>query len=281
MRFSKDSHILVDALHRLPGFPPALMAVIRACACEVCSVAEIAEAVGREEVLASQVVRAANMAALGAAQVVDNVVLAVGRLGSSAVRGLAVAQFLSTSLAPNLLQSGLDRRALWRHHLAVAAGSSGAAGHGSERSDAHLAGLVHDVGRLIFAAHLGGRYAECMAEADETGEALVVVEARQFGLCHAELGAEAARQWKFAPAVVEAMAHHHDAVNAAGSAGLALSVMVADEVANAGGYSAGVGGPCLWSRSDCDAPAGTGARREGAERALAREAPLIEALLTG
>ena len=277
---TEPSWSLESVLHRLPPFPAALAAVMHVCASESCGVAEIAQAVAMEEVLAAKVVRAANAVSQGAVQVVDNLVAAVGRLGSSAVRGLTVASFLGASVAGAAAAAALDRETLWRHNLAVAAASSGAAGSGAERSNAYFAGLVHDVGKMIFAAELGSGYAECLQEAANAARPLQEVETARFGLDHAELGAEAAQGWGFATDVVDAIAHHHH-FGASLTNPLASHVTVGDQVANAMGY------PAIPLLAAPDAAGGAAILQsvtEGimsrAQWALTRDLPRIEAMIS-
>lgn len=235
---TEERHPVVGSvLNRLPPFPAALATVMHACADDGSSVAEIARAVAMEEVLAAKVVRAANSAALGAVQAADNVVTAVGRLGSSSVRGLAIANFLTTSFSSAFSHAGLNRKSLWFHNLAVAAASSGVAGTAAERSNAYFAGLVHDVGKMVLAAELGPRYADCLAEAALRGVELSEVERKQVGVDHAEIGAEAAQSWHFAAEVVEAIRLHHDVLGASLGGALATHVVVGNQVAKAMGYT--------------------------------------------
>lgn len=221
------SHVL----ERVPPFPAALVFILRACDAENPSVAEVARAVSMEEVLAARVVRAANAANLAPVQPVDNVTAAVARLGTSAVRGIAAAYFLSSAFARAFATSGLDRERLWRHNLAVAAASSGASG-GADRANAYFAGLVHDVGKMVLAVEFGTVYARCLAEAARTGKDLVQTEASMLGLDHAEVGAQVAEQWNFAPDVVEAIRRHHQLLGAGLLPALASHVLVGNQVAH-------------------------------------------------
>ncbi|NSW54738.1 MAG: HDOD domain-containing protein [Armatimonadetes bacterium] len=221
-----------NVLQRIPPFPTALVSILHSCSASDPSVADIAQAVSMEEVLAAKVVRAANAAALAPVHPVDNVADAVSRLGASAIRGMASAYFLGNVFSGAFSQSGLDREALWRHNLAVAAASAGAAGPGTERANAYFAGLMHDVGKMILASEIGQVYSDCIAESLATGKDLYLVERSRLGTDHAEIGADAAEQWHFAPDLVEAIRRHHQILGAGLLQPLASHVLVGNQVAN-------------------------------------------------
>ena len=75
--------------------------------------------------------------------------------------------------------------------------------------DAFLAGVMHDVGKLVLAASLPERYAEAIARAAETNTRLWEAEQAVFGAAHGEVGAYLLGLWGFSDNVVEAVAFHH------------------------------------------------------------------------
>ncbi len=275
--------ILSSVLQRIPPFPAALASIVRACSAENVSASEIAHAISMEEVLAAKVVRAANATDLAPVHAIDNVSAAVARLGASSIRGIASAYYLTNSFSSAFNHAGLDREALWRHNLTVATASSGAAGSGRERANAYFAGLMHDVGKMILAAELGHVYAECIAEAQRTGDGLVEVERRRIGIDHADIGAEAAREWHFAPDIVEAIRRHHQVLGAGLLPRVAADVLVGNQIAREMGFTATAehsGGNSAATLSNISAGIGTGIMSR-ARWALTNELPKIEAMLTG
>lgn len=272
---------LDSVLHRIPPFPAAMAAIVRACSAGNVSAADIAQAVSLEEVLAVRVVRAANSAALAPVHPVNSVTAAVARLGSDAVRSIASAYFLNSAFSPGFAQAGLDRASLWRHNLAVAAASAGAASNSSERANAYFAGLTHDVGIMVFAAELGRAYADILAQAAQTAEELCRLEAQYLGLDHAALGAEAAAAWNFAPDVTEAIARHHHFLTTANVPPLVSYVVVGNQVAKDMGLTVCNGyGPLGANSTPTFVDSLDGGIMSRARWALTNEMPRIEALVS-
>ncbi|MTD44002.1 HDOD domain-containing protein [Conexibacter sp. W3-3-2] len=96
------------------------------------------------------------------------------------------------------------------HALSVALSAASAAdraGHGGDL--AHLAGLLHDVGKLVLPRAFGDEALDAIATAAPGGSRRVALEREELGIDHAQAGALLARAWGMPDAVVAAIAWHH------------------------------------------------------------------------
>jgi putative nucleotidyltransferase with HDIG domain len=120
---------------------------------------------------------------------------------------------------------------LWEHALATALATDElAALAGEPRGGASfIAGLLHDVGRLIF--HLSQPAAFAALEGGEEAEVAA------FGVTHATVGGCLAARWGLEDEVVEAIMLHH----APGMSPLAARLAAADRIARAIGCGSGGG----------------------------------------
>jgi HDOD domain len=66
----------------------------------------------------------------------------------------------------------------------------------AQKQEAYIAGLVHDIGKLILAVHLPDEYRRVIAVARVTERPLRELELDQIGIDHAELSGIAGHQWK-------------------------------------------------------------------------------------
>jgi putative nucleotidyltransferase with HDIG domain len=102
---------------------------------------------------------------------------------------------------------------VWRHSLAVSALARRIAVE--ENCDARVvdsasvAGMLHDIGKLIFAQHLPAGCDEVSELTLNEGIALCDAERQVFGVSHAEVGAYLLGLWGLDPAIVQAVAWHH------------------------------------------------------------------------
>ncbi len=118
-------------------------------------------------------------------------------------------------------------QALWAHSLAtgLAAEELGKVKGGANNGDAFIAGLLHDIGKLIL--HLSNPTAfATLGVYDEEAER------RLFGATHAEIGGSLAEKWGLEPEIVQAIQGHH----AGDGSPLAACVATADRLAIEIGY---------------------------------------------
>jgi len=72
-----------------------------------------------------------------------------------------------------------------------------------------MAGLLHDLGKLILATNFEKPYRQVLAAAQGTGKNLLDLEYEAFGTSHAEIGAYLMGLWRLENDIIEAIAFHH------------------------------------------------------------------------
>jgi HD-like signal output (HDOD) protein len=99
-----------------------------------------------------------------------------------------------------------------------------------------MAGLLHDVGKLVLAANLPQQYEEALQRMQTEGLADWQAEQAVFGTSHAEVGAYLLGLWGLPEPIVEALAFHHSP-SACTDRSLSplTTVHVANGLAHAGG----------------------------------------------
>ena len=164
---------------------------------------KVAGAVGKDPVLAAQVLRMANTVGVTPGRAVATIDEAVRRLGSQAVRNVVLAGCLSTQMADPRIYGSRGRQ-IADHCL----GTAIIAGKLSERRDLSgelfLAGLLHDIGKLLV-LKLAYEFEK------ETGvrppdEEIEEISRRR----HAQLGGWLAVRWQIPEAITECIIWHHD-----------------------------------------------------------------------
>jgi putative nucleotidyltransferase with HDIG domain len=226
---------LLAALRDLPALPSVVLELIQSLGHEELGAAQYAAKISRDQALAAKTLRLANSSFYGRGRQVRSVAEAIGVLGLRTVRGVVTAAGLAGSFKRH---AGFDHDAFWRHSIASALCAQRLA---SEllRDDADLAftvGLLHDIGRLALASAFAPAYAEVEQWRRDKDWPASEAERAVLGIDHAEVGGLIARQWNFAPAIVDAIREHH-APQA--DAGLTLTGIahVADAIAHALGLA--------------------------------------------
>ncbi len=118
-------------------------------------------------------------------------------------------------------------QALWAHSLAtgLAADELAKAQGGAAAGDAFIAGLLHDIGKLVL--HLSNPAAFATLGVFDDAE-----ERRLFGVTHSEVGSSLAEKWGLEADIVQGILGHHTA----DAGGLAAIVAGADRIAIEIGY---------------------------------------------
>jgi HD-like signal output (HDOD) protein len=181
----------VDGLPSLPHIYEDLTAALESPAC---GAAEIAAVVCRDPALAAKVLQLVNSSFFGLPRPMTALPQAVSYLGVATVRSLVLSTEAMSLFRPAARAAGLDVDALSARAVATATEAARLAAP-AHRNDAFTAGLLSDVGLLLLAAK-----APELLRQDES----------KLGFSHGGAGAYLLGLWGLPPAVVEAVAFHHD-----------------------------------------------------------------------
>lgn len=189
----------------LPAMPEDILRVQRILADPDAGVGDLARAVKRDPAMAAKFVAIANSALYSRGErinVVDDAVVRVGLNQASAIIMAIVAKAKMFRL-PNDEEGA---RRLHQHALAAAAASASLAkGHTEIESDAFIAGMLHDIGRVYMLQVAANQRIETRGKKcprDDTVDDLVE-------RLHAGFSALVAERWEFSPQLVAALQFHH------------------------------------------------------------------------
>ncbi|HXE56793.1 MAG TPA: HDOD domain-containing protein [Gemmatimonadales bacterium] len=204
---------LLETAEHLPTLPEVVLQLHRALEDEKASGAVIAEIIGRDPALAAKVVGAANSAFLArSAEPITSIAGAIARLGLREVRSIcAVLAFVRAFGGRG---AGLDYQRFWIHSATVAGVAQwlGFCADPADRRRAdelYIAGLLHDVGLLILDQYFAPEFASASRTQADTGEPRWIVEERELGMDHGEVGGLLLGKWLLPPAVIDAVIGHH------------------------------------------------------------------------
>ena len=224
---------LVDEVRDLPlTVSEVLSQVITECDNPDASVASLARIMAGDQALAAMVLKLANSAYYGYARKIESLPDAVVLLGFASVKNLAITASITRLLAASNDELSKQREDIFNHSLCVAIGSR-LLGRQKRISGekAFVGGLLHDLGLIVLVCYRKPQFVALYQAAVEAGKSYAEVEEGILGYAHAELGALVAAEWKFPPALCEAIRYHHDPEAAATETQLARAVHIADWVA--------------------------------------------------
>lgn len=196
----------LGGIRALPPLPRTYSKLQTVLADERADMKAIARVVESDAAIVAKILQVVNSAFFRLPRRASSVEQAVTHLGACAIRDLVLGAELFQ--AQHRLPPGIDPQELQRHAYAVGCVAR-MVGRGKPfADDCFLAGLIHDIGRLLLGSEFPDETAQVIA-AVRGGENLTQAENRIIGIDHARAGAYLLGVWGLSYDVIEAVAHHH------------------------------------------------------------------------
>lgn len=189
---------------------------------------QISEVIRRDPSLTARLLRLVNSVYYGLTSPITSIEEAVFYLGVRQIRQLATVTPVIEDFQRMVGDSLFDWREFWRHCIGVAIMTREVISCVQVPNDEtdYVAGLVHDVGKIVMASAFPAHFCEVQRKASLGGN-LMEAERELFGLSHAELGAMYLRDHKLPRVIVETAEFHHHPERAPGNP-IVAAVQIAD-----------------------------------------------------
>lgn len=239
---SKD--LALRSLDQLPPFSPVLHHLMASLANDDVSFATLAGVIERDSVLSGNVLRLVNSALYGRRGTVSSVRAAVSILGLTKLRNFLLGLSVSKMWAKVKTPASWSMSRFNDHGVAVALLSDGIVQ--KTRTDypegAFIAGLLHDLGRLMIAISMPDEFDRILAARETGPQSLEDCEAALLDVTHSELSAAALARWNLPEPIRKAVLYHHrphldPSRNTPGTLSLSHALAAANELANSLGHS--------------------------------------------
>ena len=191
---------------------------------------QIAEIIRRDPSLTARLLRLVNSVYYGMAKPVRNIEEAVFYLGVRQIRQLAMVTPIIEDFQRLAEGRRFPWRQFWRHCIAVALMTREITDLLQSQDDEidYVAGLIHDVGKIVMASAFPDHFTEIYDNRAETATNLLQVEREVLGVDHAELGAMYLRKQRLPEVFVEIVQCHHLPQAARLQVNITAAVHVAD-----------------------------------------------------
>ncbi|MCR9247236.1 MAG: HDOD domain-containing protein [bacterium] len=162
-----------------------------------------------DQVLVAKMLAMVNSPFYGLSRSITTIRDAVMVLGFRGVRSLVLATSTAKFLQRDYTCYGHDRKGLWLHAASVATGAKNLAqtvGMAQEaREQLFVAGLLHDIGKLLLAPYLVER-----GRSVGPGESVTACEIDAIGIDHTEAGALVTAKWNLSQEIQDVIKAQHD-----------------------------------------------------------------------
>ena len=203
---------IVSQTETLPSLPEVYTEVIGELQSQEPSVKKIAEIISTDMAMTAKILQVVNSAFFGLVRKISNPKDAVMLLGTETIKALVLSvKIFSEFNQKKFTWFNFDE--LFNHSMSVSMFAQTISK--KEQLDQNLvnnslmAGMFHDLGKLILVTNFQKPYQKVLTEVGKTRQNLWDLEYEMFGTSHAEIGAYLMGLWGLEYPVIEAIAFHH------------------------------------------------------------------------
>lgn len=223
----------VGGVKRLPSLPQAYWQLITAMENEQVTTEHIAAIVKRDVAMTAKLLQLVNSAFFRLPRSIAKVEEAITYLGYNTLKRMVLAAEVFGQGRAHPVVAGPPLEAQQAHAVVVGNIAMQLFADKRQQEDAFIAGLLHDVGKLIIGMERPDNVKQVSRVAGEERLSMHAAEQRLFDMTHAELGGYLLAVWGLPYTIVEAVTNHHQPgrVSQRGFE-LPWAVYVADALAN-------------------------------------------------
>lgn len=190
---------IIAKAENIPSLPSVAQDIIKlASDTEKGSIGTITSKIKTDQGLSSKVIRLVNSPFYGVRTEIASIDRAIALLGFASIKNIALAISIEQYFQQPFHMYKTNGQALWQHAYNVALIASAIAKYtGLDEEALYMAGLLHDIGKVVLAEFL-------VQEVDSIQD-----ERKQIGCDHSEIAAVILKKWAVAPSIVEAVRTYH------------------------------------------------------------------------
>jgi HD-like signal output (HDOD) protein len=192
--------------------------------------AQIGEIISRDPSLTSRLLRLVNSVYYGLSTPVTSIEEAVFYLGIRQIRQLTLVTPVIEDFQKLTSQCAFPWREFWQHCIGTGILTHEIAGVAQATPDDsdYIAGLVHDVGKIVMAWAFPDHFTEIHRLAILGTQDLIEIENSVLGMDHAELGALYMERHRMSELLIQTARYHHCPEKAKNHGEIIASVQIAD-----------------------------------------------------
>jgi putative nucleotidyltransferase with HDIG domain len=205
---------VIENIDTLPSLPTVVVKLLEVVNSPFTSADDARRLIERDPALTSRFIRMANSAFYGMPRTVSSVSGAVVILGFNVIRSVVLSASIMKMFS-NVNRQAIDKERFWNHSITAAMAAKELVRYLMrfklfDPETAFCAGILHDIGKLIFNEFVDGDYREAADYARKKELPMIAAESQVLGINHAEIGRILADKWALPIGLEQAIVFHHD-----------------------------------------------------------------------
>jgi putative nucleotidyltransferase with HDIG domain len=232
---------VIHAVDKLPPLPRVVAQLNDMIHDPEISVEAIVRVISFDQSLTATILRLVNSAYYALQRQVSTIRHALIILGFDEIRQIILGTTMINLFASQENHTGFDIWKFWEHSLscAFAAKNIARAFHYRVTGEIFVAGLLHDIGKIILEQYFPDEFDRIQSQVLEYGLSPLAAEKERIGMDHGELGHLLADHWNMPYPIVETIRYHHDPAESKQDSLTAALIHLADFVAIQNGFDTG------------------------------------------
>jgi putative nucleotidyltransferase with HDIG domain len=225
---------VIRQIRDLPTLPEVVLRVTEMVNNPRVSAKDIGKVIAHDQVLTARLLKLVNSSYYGFPSEITKITTAIVILGFNSIKQLLLSTAVFDLFGKDRIE-GFDRVDLLRHTIATAIASRmiGREMGYSDLEELFVAGLLHDIGKVVMDRYFHEDYREILHRTLEKDITFHTAEQDVCDCDHAVLGQLLARHWRLPEKLASIIAHHHNP-EAAGQYGREAAIVhIADILAKA------------------------------------------------
>ncbi|HEX2869138.1 MAG TPA: HDOD domain-containing protein [Ignavibacteriales bacterium] len=221
---------ITESIKDLPTLPTIFYAISEAMNNPRSTTDDIAKIVSTDQASAFKVLKVANSPFFGFRGRIDTIPQAILHLGFNELKNIILALSVIKFFSKSKYSEYLKPRDFWAHSIAagICTRMLGASVKAPNLEQYFLAGILHDIGKLLLLDLLGEQYLEVFRIIEKKNCLIKEAERASIGIDHAEAGRLLAERWKLPPVIKNTIYYHHFGLNDGKADTLTACVHMAD-----------------------------------------------------
>jgi len=202
---------VIQDVRDLPTLPSIAVEIRRLVDDPNSNISNMVEVVDQDMALTSRILRIANSAYYGIPRKIDNLKMAMVILGIREVVNLVTSISVLRMFQDQHTDDNFNLPEFWRHSALCAELTVGLyKGLGiALPSSAYIAGLLHDIGKMVLNQYFPDYQNASMQYAEENNLRIVEAEVKVLGIDHGHIGSWLTKRWNIPEEIIGAIAQHH------------------------------------------------------------------------